>query len=196
MAGTEGSIAAKIDLSPKVRTIEEINGVYAATIYFVPVPVPEKDMMVACAIYEDGKRNISMTGYDLSSGNPSNFALKFATTQVVTLGAGIGMDWCPDTGKFYLYEGFGTNVLYVANPPADGDWKNGTWTWTTETMGGEQPANVLEVVPTAQGAHPFTKWKYNTKLRCFMWSQGTVVRNSPDGQSRAGAFQLYRPLGT
>lgn len=196
MAGNEASVAAKISLSEKIRTVEEVNGVYASTAYFVPVAVPEKDCMVACAIYNDGNHTISMTGYDLSTGKPVGFAINFSSKQKATRDAGIGMDWCPDTGKFYLYEGFGTNVLYVATPPANGDWKNGTWTWTTETMGGEAPVNVIEVLPNAQGAQPFTKWKYNAKLRCFMWSQGTVTRPSPDGQSRAGAFQLYRPLGT
>lgn len=196
MAGTEGNVAAKVDLALRSRTIEEVKDVGAPTTYFVPIAVPEKDMMVACAVYEDGRRIVSLTGYELSSGKPVGFAIKFAKTQTVTRGAGIGMDWCPDTGKFYLYEGFGTTVVYVATPPASGDWKNGTWTWATENMAGEVPVNVLEVIPTAQGAQPFTKWKYNTKLKCFMWSQGTVVRNSPDGQSRAGAFQLYRPFGT
>ena len=196
MAGTEGTVAGKIALASKPTIVENVNGVYAPTIYFVPVAVPEKDMMIACSVYEDGRKIISLTGYDMSSGQPVGFGIKFATPQTVTRGAGIGMDWCPDTGKFYLYEGFGSTTLYVASPPADGDWKNGTWTWSTEIMAGEQPANVVEVVPSAQGAQPFTKWKYNTKLKCFMWSQGTTKRASPDGQIRAGAFQLYRPYGT
>jgi hypothetical protein len=196
MAGTEGSQAAKIDLTQNVRTIVGVNDVWAPTLYFVPVNVPEKDMMVACAIYGDGRKIISLSGYDLSSGTPVGFSVKFAVPQIATGGAGIGMDWCPDTGKFYLYEGFGTTVVYVATPPASGDWKNGTWTWSTETMKGESPANLLEVQPSAQGAQPFTKWKYNPKLKCFMWSQGTVSRMSPDGTMRNGAFQLYRPLGT
>jgi hypothetical protein len=195
MAGSEGQLAIKIDLKVTPHAIVEVPGVYAPPQYFVPVFVPEKNCMIACWVYENGQNNISIGGYDLASGKPVDFNCNFATGQHSARGAGIGMDWCPDTGKFYLYEGFGSTVVYVATPPT-GDWKTGVWTWSTETMTGEIPVSALEVQPNALGAQVFSKWKYNRKLKCFMWSQGTVARKSPDGAMRTGAFQLYRPLGT
>jgi hypothetical protein len=197
MAATEGQEAVKVDLNGTQRTLERIPGVYAPTQYFVPTYVPEKDVMVTSSIYGDGQGIITVSVFDLSSGKPVGYAPKFETQQICDLKfPGIAIEWCPDTGKFYLYFGFGTTKIYVATPPSNGDWRSGTWTWSIETMGGEVPINVIEVAPNAQGGHPFTKWKYNRKLKCFMWSQGTVSRLSPDGTMRKGAFQLYRPLGT
>lgn len=197
MAATEGQSAVKVDLNKAVKTFELVTNVGAPTMYFVPIHVPEKDMAIASSIYGNGEGVIAMTGFDLSGGKPVPFAIKFAVPQICDIRfPGISIDWCPDTGKFYLYVGLGTSKLYVATPPSSGDWKNGTWTWSIETMGGEVPVNALEVAPGAQGVQPFTKWKYNRKLKCFMWSQGTVSRMSPDGKLRSGAFQLYRPLGT
>jgi hypothetical protein len=197
MVMTEASSAYKLDLmlTPRVPVLQGF--VYSPSQYASYCFVPEKNMMVAAWIYEDGTGRIKLRTYDLTPGRPVGVDVTLAApVSSERGGAGISIDYCPDTNKFYLYEGFGSNTLYVATPPASGDWINGTWSIGTETMGGEAAANVLTVASGALGAHPFSKWRYHRGLKCFMWSQGTVVRASPDGTSRDGAFQLYRPLGT
>lgn len=199
-AGTESGTVAKIDLTanPRHITLQNIAGGGSYT-YAVPVFVPEIVQTVQVSIYGDGQNRITLNMYDLASGTPVVYVPTFAAPISTPTGrAGLGVDYCPDTEKFYCYEGLGTNVLYVATPPAGGvaNWKTGIWTWGTETMLGETPVSVLEPQPGAQGAQPFTKWKYYRSVKCFGFSGGLASRASPDGVLRDGAYQLYRPLGT
>lgn len=192
MMGNDDNRTIKIDLMQSTKTIVPVTSFYAPGTYALPVYVEAKDLTIA-AYVNYGTKTIRLKGFDLATGTPVEFTITQGSSVDTVFGPGMGMDWCPDTGKFYLYEGVGTTLLYVLTPPTN--WKTGTWTWSTETMGGEAPANTNEVQQT-QGPMPFTKWKYNPALQCFMWSQGTVSRPSPDGTARTGAFQLYRPLGT
>jgi hypothetical protein len=182
----------KIDLTQPSKTIVPVTSFWAPGYYFSPCYVAAKDMLIT-AWCDYGTTRVKMNGYDLASGTPVEFAITQGSAVDVIRDV-LSLEWCPDTGKFYGYEGYGSNKLYVLTPPAD--WKSGTWTWGTETMGGETPVDINVMFPGGTGGQPLTKWRYNPALKCFMWSQGTTVRTSPDGVARAGAFQLYRPLGT
>lgn len=212
-SGTESGNVAKIDLTATQPHLVLQNTGGGDVTYAVPVYIPEVDKVVQVAIYDDGTKRIRLAIFDMDqagyigtprgyaiSNNPAGAMPRFTAAQVAAVGrAGISIDFCPDTWKFYCFEAYGTNLLYVATPPGPvgttTQWKTGEWSWSTETMLGETSATVEEVVSTS-GAHPLNKWKYHRPSKCFMWSAGGAVRNSPDGSARAGAFQLYRPLGT
>lgn len=195
MPGQDSNQNAKINLNNEIKTVELVSSFWNPGYYFNPVFVPEKDMVIAiwCGY---GETNIQLAGFDLSSGTPVRFSIAQGSARTAAHGTGLGMDWCPHTGKFYAYEGFGDYSLHVLTPPSD--WKTGTWTWSSENMAGEQPANAGEYSSMSawSGQQVFNKFRYNKKLRSFMWSQGTVSRLCTDGVTRDGAFQLYRPLGT
>jgi hypothetical protein len=200
MNGSYGLNNAKIDLTQTTKTLVAESTFYASGWNHCARYVPSTDFIVAmyCAYQQNA---LLMNIFDVSSGTPVGVA--FTTppgTPTMVHGSGFGFDWCPDTGKFYVYEGFGTTTLYVLTPPAlRANWTNGSlWTWSTETMGGETPTAMTELFTSGGGDSVFSKWMYNPHpdVKCFMWSQGTVARTSPDGVSRPGAFQLYRPLGT
>lgn len=194
MPGHGTNANAKIDLNNPTKSVESVTSFYSPGYYFAPVFIKEKDMLIA-AWCGYGSTDIALAGYDLSSGTPVGFEIIQGSTRTAPHGPGFGMDYCPHTGKFYAYEGFGSTTVHVLTPPFD--WKTGTWTWSSETMSGETPVFVGDLFGgSAQGGQVLTKWKYNQKLRSFMWSQGTVSRQSTDGVTRDGAFQLYRPLGT
>jgi hypothetical protein len=185
----------KIDLRQTPKTLVAANGFSAPGYYFIPVYVESKDMMMGFYC-NYGQTTPRADGFDLSSGTPVAFPLPITVTGTVPTvrGPGFGCDWCPETGKFYCYEGVGDTTLFVLTPPA-GDWKTGAWTWSTEVMGGEAPVNINVARPNGTGGNPFTKWKYNPAIKCFMWMQGLDQRLSPDGVMRKGAFQVYKPLG-
>ena len=188
--GHSSNATAKINLNNVPRTVEEVSGVRTPGYYFNPVYVEAADMVVA--VWGDGP-TIKTTAYDLASGTPVRFDFEQNEQRAWTHnGSGFGFDYCVHTGKFYLYEGYGATTIHVLTPPED--WKTGTWVWSTENIGGEAPVDYQEN-GGSQGQQPFNKWRYNPRLRVFMWSQGTVSRNSLDGVSRDGAFQIYRPLG-
>lgn len=195
MPGQDSNQNAKIDLNNSTKTLELVSSFLNPGYYFNPVFVPEKDMMIAiwCGY---GETNIQLAGFDLSSGTPVRFAITQGSARTAEHGPGLGMDWCPHTGKFYAYEGFGDTSLHVLTPPAN--WKTGTWSWSSEAMTGELPADAGEYSGMSEwsGQQVFNKFRYNQKLRSFMWSQGTVSRQCTDGIARDGAFQLYRPIGT
>jgi hypothetical protein len=209
-AGTESGLVARIDLTttPKVLTTQNTGG--GEPIYATGHYIPEVDRYAQVHIYGDGLKRIDVTvfapdsngtfvGFSISQ-NPNATGARFAAPQVADFGQpGIGMDYCPDTGKFYCFEGFGYNKLYVLTPPGakndTSQWATGVWTWSTEVMQGEASVNPLEVQSQAQGAQPLNKWMYHRALKCFMWTGGSAIRNSPDGVARNGAFQLYRPVG-
>lgn len=192
LAGPDSNQHVKIDLSQSTKHVTLVTSFYSPGYYFCPCYVASKDMMVAVWC-NYGQTTLQVAAYDLSSGTPVGFNVTLGSSEPVA-GPGSGIDYCPDTGKFYVYDANGLTTIHVLTPPTD--WKNGTWTWSTETMGGEAPVNVNSVLPGGTGWNTFSKWKYNPALKCFMWSQGTVSRPSPDGVTRSGAFQLYRPLGT
>lgn len=191
MPGFGGNVHAKIDLLAETKTVVEAN-FWAPGYYFVPCYVPELDVMI-CPYCDYGTTEIKLVGYDLSSGSPVAFTITQATTRDA-LGPGVGIDWCPETQKFYLYDGSGETDLHVLTPGAV--WDQDDWTWATETMGGEAPADAAEVFGGPMDSDQvLSKWKYNRAAKAFMWSMGTVARQCTDGVTRAGAFQLYRPLG-
>lgn len=195
MAGVDTNAHCYIDLTAASKTITPYSAVYTSGYNYASATYVEaKDVMVA--LWVDGNKNAHLAIYDLATGllgapvNPANYQ-----TVSIGTGSGVGFEWCPDTGKFYCYEGQGVTYINVLTPPASGDWINGAWSWSKEYMGGETPVNILTVSATS-GQQTFSKFRYNSKLKCFMWSQGTNTSISPDGVNRTGAFQLYRPLGT
>lgn len=181
---------AKINLASTPKTVELVSSFWNPGYYFNPVFVQAKDVMIAAWL--DGS-TIMINGYSLATGTPVAFTVTQGSTRTKnTATNGLGFDYCQHTGKFYAYEGYGDTTIHVLTPPDN--WTSGTWTWATETMGGEAPIDLLEVGGSS-GQQPFSKWKYNPSLKCFMWSQGTVSRQCTDGVARDGAFQLYKPVG-
>lgn len=186
----------KIDLNATPRTAVVAGSFYSAGWNHTTRYVASKDMAISLWCDYSGT-TVHIKALDLSSGSPVEIATPVQGSVKNLAGAGFGFDYCPDTGKFYCYEGNGASILHVLTPPTD--WRSSApWTWSTETMGGETPVAMQELggVGSGTGNGPYSKWLYNPAVKCFMWSQGTVQRLSPDGVMRNGAFQLYRPLGT
>jgi hypothetical protein len=200
--GSSSDTHVKIDLAAPgaVKTLTNYDGhFYTPGYYWSFGYVPARDFLVMAYLNYSGT-TVSLAIYDLAitSGAmdvnpPVTGAPDFlpAPGSGTLNASGFGFDYCPDNNKFYAYEGFGSQIVHVLTPPASGSWKTGTWVWTTETMLGETAVGLI-----GQGTQAFTKWKYIPALQCFAWSQGTQIRNSPDGTPRAGALQLYRPVGT
>lgn len=198
-SGTNSNTHGRIDLNvaPGSRTITQVNSFYSGGWYNTTRYIQSKD--IAVSLYCDYASTIvRIKILDLATGTPVNIDTAGVQSTVKNMAReGFGFDYCPDTGKFYLYDGYGSSTLHVLTPPMD--WKSAEeWTWSTEIMGGEATVDLQGEKYTAgiSGAQPFNKWKYNPALKCFMWSQGTISRPSPDGVTRNGAFQLYRPIGT
>jgi hypothetical protein len=187
----------RIDLNVTAgsRTLTQDNTFYSAGWNNTARYIESKDMLIAMWC-DFGTTAVKIKRYSLATGTPVELSTLTQSAIKNVSSPGFGFDWCPDTGKFYLYEGRGSTTLHVLTPPSD--WtSSATWTWSTETMGGETPAAMTEIYGVGGGGDGvYSKWIYHTTLKCFMWSQGKVQRMSPDGVTRDGAFQLYRPIGT
>jgi len=195
--GTDSTDVGRIDLNvaPASRTITRVTSFTTGGWYCTTRYVPSKD--IAVSLWCDyGQTTVRLRMLDLSSGTPVDMATPPIDAHTMR-GSGFGFDYCPDTGKFYCYEGYGSTTVHVLTPPANWHSTATAWTWSTETMAGEVPIAMTEIYPASQGGDaPYSKWTYNPIVKCFMWSQGTTTRVCTDGVSRPGAFQLYRPLGT
>ena len=128
---------------------------------------------------------------DMSSGAPVQVSVfgKTPWAGMKVRGAGFGVDWCPDTQAFYMYEGYGaTRVLKLK--PSSLEFSTCTWTWSEEVFA--LPA--WEADPygaTRGGAPPMSRWRYIPWLRCFAWSDGpNYSAVCADGVTRDGVMQL------
>lgn len=188
----------KIDLNTGVRTIVSTNSDYVYGPGYNSVIRYVESADLAVAMWSDAGTNhlVGVNLYSTSSGSLVNLGQIKLSNAAPAAGDGFGFDWCPDTGKFYILSQSRSNVLNVLTPPPMGQWTTGNWVWSTETMSGETPVTIESVSPGGQGSLVLSHWTYNPSLKCFMWAQGTASTTSPDGVTRDGAFQLYRPLGT
>lgn len=164
-------------------------GYYARHVY-----VPETDMVVGFwCLYAQSR--VRGEVFDMTSGTPVRMGGESWPEQQVVGGAGFGVDWCPDTAAFYIYEGRGaTRVLKLK--PSSLEFHACTWTWSQEPFVGpawEPNPNGVD----RPGAQPMSKWRYIPWLRCFAWSDGpNFSAVCADGVRRSGVMQLWRPLGT
>ncbi len=164
-------------------------GYYARHVY-----VAETDMVVGffCFYLQNRVRG---EVYDMTSGTPVQMGAGNWPEMNLTYGAGFGIDWCPLTRAFYLYEGRGTTRV-IKLTPSSLEFQSCTWTWSEETF--SDPA--WEPNPNSEsrgGAQPFSKWRYIPWLKCFAWSDGpNFTARCADGVVRDGVMQLWRPLGT
>jgi hypothetical protein len=170
-------------------TLLAFGGYYARHVY-----VPETDMAVGFWCYY-GQSQLRGQIMDMTSGRPVELSGPTWPTRNMALGAGFGVDWCPDTRSFYFYEGRGTTRVLKLTPSTL-EFHQATWEWSEETF--SSPAwETFGTNPEPQGAHPFTRWRYIRWLKCFAWSDGPAFSApGPDGVRRAGMMQLWRPLGT
>lgn len=195
--GKDTNLHYKIDLNVAAgsRTAIPVSSFYTGGWNFTARYVPSKDMTIVMWC-DYGTTTVKLAVLDLATGTPVKLDSAGVMAAHTMRGPGFGFDYCPDTGKFYCYNGFGETTLHVLTPPTD--WRSTTapWVWSTEEMGGETPVALTEIMVSGGGDGPYSKWLYHPSIKCFMWSQGRATRASPDGTVRDGAFQLYRPLGT
>ncbi|UQA55967.1 hypothetical protein [Polyangium aurulentum] len=156
------------------------------------VYVPEVDMAVGFWT-QYGQTKVLGEVLDMSSGVPVLKAFIPWPDHDVN-GAGFGVDWCPITKKFYIYEGRGKNTVETLTPSSL-DFTTATWTWGTETFGGDAPAWSTEMTGGG-GDVAMSKWRYIPQLRSFAWSDGVAYSAPVDGVTRDGIMQLWRPSGT
>lgn len=161
-------------------------GYYARHVY-----VPEADMAVGMwCLY--GQNRIRGEFLDMTSGRPVRLGGDNWPDIASANGAGFGVDWSPDHQAFYIYSGFGSTAVTKLKPSTL-EFHQATWTVTQESFNGaawESPASN----PNRQGAQVMSKWRYIPWLRCFAWCDGPGVSGpSPDGVTRAGVMQLWRP---
>jgi hypothetical protein len=165
-------------------------GYYANYVY-----VPEADLTVGFwTLY--GQKKVLGEVFNMASGQPVRVASGNWPALDVDRGAGFGIDWCPDTRKFYMYEGYGSTKVRTLTPSSL-DFSTCTWVWGEEVFSNPAWEPERYVGEYRQGAQPFSKWRYIRWLKCFAWSDGPdFIARCADGVERDGVMQLWRPLGT
>jgi hypothetical protein len=175
------------------RTVKTVNRPWFGSWYDRFVYVPEADMAVGfwCQFGQTLFRSVVI---DLSSGTPVAVASTPMPAKNMSR-PGFGVDWCPLTRKFYLYEGFARNTVTTLSPSSL-DFASCSWQWGEETFEGAPPA--WDPVSTGGGGEiPLSRWRYIPALRSFAWSDGPRYSAvCEDGVTRDGVMQLWRPRGT
>lgn len=141
--------------------------------------VPEKDLLVSLYggpyySYQPGLFVCPL------AESPLRFVQVWDGTSVGEPGIGTSFDWCPETGKFYAYNGRGVSDVFVFTPPS-GDWLTQPWTHAKQTLVGANGAT-----PSYHGNNGgggvYGRFRYVPPLRSFGWCD------------RPGdVFQLWRP---
>lgn len=166
--------------------------------------VPEHDCLIAFSPgFNQSNNHVAYSANVLNlngSSTPADWTA-WTPTQVATpaptiVSASAGFEWCPLTGKFYCYPGFGgrsdystyqncVDYVYVATPSG---WSSGaTWTWDQENFAGPVTPLAPPLTPGGQipsGQMPITRFRWNPVLKSFMWAT-----------HRDGPVQLWRPQG-
>jgi hypothetical protein len=178
---------------PHPRSIKSINGRWFGGWYDRFVYVPEADMTVGfwCDFNQTQLRTVVL---DMSSGAPVVVKHNLPPDKNMPY-AGFGVDWCPHTGKFYLYEGQGKNSVTILTPSSL-NFATCSWSWSEESFGGAAPA-WFAASNSSGGAIPLSRWRYVPALRSFGWSDGPRYSAvCEDGVTRNGVMQVWRPRGT
>lgn len=175
----------------RTSSVKPAGAVYASGSYYPRhVYVPEADMVVGfwCEYAQTAVRGEVL---NCSTGEPVRVGTADWPVMNV-MGAGFGVDWCPATRKFYLYEGYGrTRVLTLQ--PSSLDFSSCSWTWGEEPF--SKPAWAARNI--GGGEVPLSRWRYIPTLGCFAWCDGPAFSDTcADGQRHKGVMQLWRPQGT
>jgi len=88
---------------------------------------------------------------------------------------GASFQYVAETDCYYAYVGRGSTRIWRLRPPP-GDWKTGTWTWTSEESVGPAP-------PRSNQNPPYQRFVWVPPLRCFIWHDDVTLRP-----------QAWRPL--
>jgi hypothetical protein len=197
----------RLDLNQPIasRAPAVVSGM-SGSLYYTPWRyVPEADMIVGIQLADGGS---TVRLWNCASGTPTSATTANAPQRAqfnVTPGrpSYAGFDYVPELNAFFVREVAVNNDrrLHKLQAPPIGQWATGAWSWSTETMGGELPVYIEEAFSNnaasfgAGGNAPSTRFTYVRALKCFVMAEGKCFRTSPDGVSRDGAVQLYRPLG-
>ena len=174
-------------------------GYYSRHVY-----VPEADMAVGIWLRYGDTTPVRGEVFDMSSGVPVRTATLDSALPSFTItswdggpGPGFGMDWCPITQAFYLFEGPGaTRVIKLT--PSSLDFASCTWTFSTESYTNSAVGLSMGTWgDPGAGSQPFSKWRWIDGLKCFCWSDGPTSSGvCRDGVTRTGLMQIWRPAGT
>lgn len=175
------------------RNVQTVNGRWFGSWYDRFVYVEEADMTVGFWC-DFGQTQFKAVVLDMRSGSPVSVPFNAIPARTMAR-AGFGVDWCPITQRFYIYEGRAQATVSVLTPSSL-NFSTCTWTWNEETFTGAAPA---WYAPSTGGGGdvPLSRWRYVPALRSFAWSDGPRY-SAPggDGVVRDGVMQLWRPAGT
>ncbi len=79
-------------------------------------------------VINDGRSNNRVVAFDLSTANPTSHTLNTTGDTSAQQSSAIGFDWDSTAKVFVAW--MGGSQVYTLSPPASGDWRTGTWTWT------------------------------------------------------------------
>lgn len=96
-----------------------------------------------------------------------------------------GIEWCPDTEKFYCYKA-GSSFVWVLTPPSSNPLTS-SWAWSTEMFNPSSASPSYVASSSNDELSTNTRnnrWRYVNSLKCFAWYDNV-----------SGATQLYKPIG-